>query len=154
VIRPARPADALPMAEHFARIAEEPGTVATEPPVDLAERALTFERSHADTLVAESDGRVIGMLHLQVSRFGYAELGISVDRDRRGRGVASALMRAAIEHARGQGLHKLSLEVFPGNEPALALYRRFGFVEEGRRVRHYRRLNGELWDAIVMGLEL
>jgi ribosomal protein S18 acetylase RimI-like enzyme len=142
------------MAEHFAAIAQEPGTVASEPPVDVAERAATFERSCNDTLVAEADGAVIGMLHLQVSRFGFAELGISVDRAWRGRGVASALMRGAIEFARGQGLHKLSLEVFPANEPALALYRRFGFVEEGRRVRHYRRLNGELWDAIVMGLDL
>jgi len=61
---------------------------------------------------------------------------------------------AAIEKSRAQGLHKLSLEVFPHNEAALALYRKFGFVEEGRRVRHYRRESGELWDSVVMGLLL
>jgi ribosomal protein S18 acetylase RimI-like enzyme len=37
---------------------------------------------------------------------------------------------------------------------ARALYRRFGFVEEGRRVKHYRRSTGELWDSIDMGLLL
>jgi hypothetical protein len=30
----------------------------------------------------------------------------------------------------------------------------FGFVEEGRRARHVRRANGELWDLIEMGLLL
>jgi RimJ/RimL family protein N-acetyltransferase len=44
--------------------------------------------------------------------------------------------------------------VFPHNHAAIALYRRFGFVEEGRRVKHYRRGNGELWDSIVMRLIL
>jgi RimJ/RimL family protein N-acetyltransferase len=37
---------------------------------------------------------------------------------------------------------------------AIALYRECGFVEEGRRTRHYRRANGELWDSIVMGRAL
>jgi hypothetical protein len=27
-------------------------------------------------------------------------------------------------------------------------------VEEGHRVKHYRRANGELWDSLVMGLPL
>ncbi len=37
---------------------------------------------------------------------------------------------------------------------AIALYRKFGFVEEGRRVKHDRRVSGELWDALDMGLLL
>jgi RimJ/RimL family protein N-acetyltransferase len=48
-------------------------------------------------------------------------------------------------------LHKLTLSVFRRNEAAIALYRKFGFVEEGRRIRHIRRTNGELWDLIEMG---
>ena len=79
---------------------------------------------------------------------------MAVARPWRGRGVGSALLIAAIEKARGDGPHKLSLEVFPHNEAAIALYRKFGFLEEGRRVKHYRRANGELWDSIVMGLFL
>jgi RimJ/RimL family protein N-acetyltransferase len=46
------------------------------------------------------------------------------------------------------------LEVWPHNTAAIALYRRVGFVEEGRKRRHYRRRNGELWDAVLMGMEL
>ena len=61
---------------------------------------------------------------------------------------------AAIDWARERGLHKLSLSVFPHNAAAIALYRKFGFVEEGRLVKQYRRKSGELWDAIEMGLLL
>ena len=63
-------------------------------------------------------------------------------------------MQAAVGWARDQGLHKLSLEVFAHNAAAIALYRKCGFMEEGRRVRQYRRASGELWDSIVMGLML
>jgi ribosomal protein S18 acetylase RimI-like enzyme len=79
---------------------------------------------------------------------------MAVDHDWRGRGVGSALVQAAIEWARGAGLHKLCLEVFPHNAAGIALYRRAGFAEEGRRVAQYRRASGELWDAIVMGRAL
>jgi L-amino acid N-acyltransferase YncA len=47
-----------------------------------------------------------------------------------------------------------ALSVFPHNEAAIALYRKFGFREEGRRVEHIRRASGELWDLIDMGLLL
>jgi ribosomal protein S18 acetylase RimI-like enzyme len=48
----------------------------------------------------------------------------------------------------------VALQVWPHNERAIALYRKFGFQVEGRLVRHYRRRNGELWDAIPMALVL
>jgi RimJ/RimL family protein N-acetyltransferase len=79
---------------------------------------------------------------------------MAVARDWRGRGVGSPLLAAGIDWARGYGLHKLSLTVFPHNAAAIALYRKFGFVEEGRLVKHFRRQSGELWDGIEMGLLL
>jgi RimJ/RimL family protein N-acetyltransferase len=68
--------------------------------------------------------------------------------------VGWALLAHAIEWAREQGLHKLCLQVFPHNEAAIALYLKFGFVEEGRLVSQIRRSSGELWDTIAMGLLL
>jgi RimJ/RimL family protein N-acetyltransferase len=153
-VRPAEPADARAMAQLYATVAAERDGIATEPPVDISERAGLFARTAGDTVVAVSGGQVIGMLHVEVSRFGFGELGMLVDRDWRGHGVGSALVRAAIDWARGRGLHKLSLEVFAHNAAGIALYRKAGFVEEGRRIRHYRRASGELWDAVVMGLPL
>jgi RimJ/RimL family protein N-acetyltransferase len=64
------------------------------------------------------------------------------------------LLTSAIEWSRAHGLHKLTLNVFPHNEAALALYRKFGFVEEGLRVKQIRRSSGELWDLVEMGLLL
>jgi RimJ/RimL family protein N-acetyltransferase len=153
-LRAAEPADARAMAQLYATVAAERDGIATEPPVDISERAALFARTAGDTVVAIAGGQVIGMLHVDVSRFGFGELGMLVDRDWRGRGVGSALVRAAIDWARGRGLHKLSLEVFAHNAGAIALYRKAGFVEEGRRIRQYRRASGEFWDAIVMGLQL
>ena len=153
-MRSARAGDALAMAELMAAVAEERDGIATEPPVDIEERAALFARSAAESVIAVAHGQVVGMLHVHVSRFGFGEFGMLVDRDWRGRGVGSALVQAAIDWARGQGLHKLCLEVFAHNAAAIALYRKFDFVEEGRRSQQYRRASGELWDSVVMGRAL
>jgi RimJ/RimL family protein N-acetyltransferase len=139
------------MAEIFAAVAQERDGIATEPPVDIDERAEQFARSTARSVVAVAGDRIIGMINVEVSRHGFGEFGMLVVRDWRGRGVGTALVRAAIDWARGQGLHKLCLEVFAHNTAAIAMYRGCGFTEEGRRVKQYRRASGELWDAIVMG---
>ena len=44
--------------------------------------------------------------------------------------------------------------MFAHNAAAIAAYRKAGYAEEGRRVAQYRRASGELWDTIVMGLQL
>ena len=142
------------MAKLFAAVAGERDGIATEPPVDIDERAAQFTSTIADSVVAVADSQVIGILHVEATRHGFGEIGMLVERGWRGRGVGSALVRAAISLAREQRLHKLSLEVFAHNTAAIALYRKCGFVEEGRRARQYRRASGELWDSIVMGLAL
>jgi RimJ/RimL family protein N-acetyltransferase len=153
-VRQARAEDARALAELFAAVAEERDGIATEPPVDVDARTTQFAASIDGTIVAIAAGEFVGSLHLEATRHGFAEFGMAVAREWRGRGVGSALLAAAIEKARAEGVHKLSLEVFPHNEAAIALYSKFGFVEEGRRVKHYRRASGELWDSIVMGLLL
>ena len=153
-VRPASPADAREMAELFAAVAEERTGIATEPPVDVEERAAQFARTTAGSVVAVAGSQLVGILHVEASRHGFGEIGMLVHRDWRGRGIGSALLREAISRARDQGLHKLSLEVFAHNTAAIALYRRCGFTEEGRRVGQYRRASGELWDSIIMGLPL
>ena len=151
-IRAARDEDRLPLALMFAAVAEERDGIATEPPVDVEARAASWTLD--GTIVAVAGGEVIGSIHVAPSRFGFGEIGMAVARDWRGAGVGSALMAAAIDWARERRLHKLSLGVFPHNAAAIALYRKYGFVEEGHRVKHYRRQSGELWDSIEMGLLL
>jgi RimJ/RimL family protein N-acetyltransferase len=151
-VRPLRDEDRLPAARLYAAIAEERIHIGGEPPVDIEQRAASWTLD--GSFVAEEGGEVVGQLHVARTRHGYGELGMMVAKGSRGQGVGTALMEAAIAWAREQGLHKLVLDVFPHNEAAIALYRKCGFVEEGRRVKQYRRANGELWDAVQMGLLL
>jgi L-amino acid N-acyltransferase YncA len=163
-IRRARAGDARAMAELYAAVAAERDGIAGEPPVDLEERTAVFTRGAPGSIVAVAGsqaagggvigGEVVGMIHIEASRFGFGEFGMLVARGWRGAGVGSALVQAAVAWVREHGLHKLCLEVFPHNTAGLALYRKAGFAEEGRRIRQYRRASGERWDSIVMGLEL
>ena len=151
-IRPAGERDRRPLADLFATVAEERDGIAAEPPIDVKERATSWRLD--GTLVAIAVDELVGSLHVEQSSFGFGEIGMMVARDWRGRGVGSALVAAAIEWGRENGLHKLTLSVFPHNEAAIRLYRKFGFAEEGRREKQIRRANGEIWDLIEMGLQL
>ena len=151
-LRPARDADRVPLALLFAGIAEELEWIATEPPVDVEARARAW--SIDAILVAAAAAEILGFLYLERSRHGFGEIAMAVAPGHRGRGVGSELLATAIDTARADGMHKLSLSVFAHNEAAIGLYLRYGFVEEGRRVKHYRRADGQLWDALEMGLLL
>lgn len=49
----------------------------------------------------------------------------------RGRGVADRLLAAVERQARQAGATELRLAVIPGNDAAIALYRRQGFISTG-----------------------
>lgn len=131
-----------------------------QPPFDRDERRervladLDDEQSVALVAVEQESGRVVGNLRLHVAPYGVADFGMCVAPGYRRQGVGRRLVTEAIEAARRLGAHKVTLQVWPHNGPARRLYRQLGFVEEGRLRRHYPRRNGELWDAIVMGLVL
>jgi ribosomal protein S18 acetylase RimI-like enzyme len=59
------------------------------------------------------------------------ELGIGVLAAYRGKGIGEALMRAAIEKAKAKGLTRIELTVREYNQPAIALYKKIGFQQEG-----------------------
>jgi RimJ/RimL family protein N-acetyltransferase len=151
-VRRAEEADRRPLALLFAAVAEERDGIAAEPPVDVEKRAASWDLGR--TFVALARGEPVGLVVVYEIGFGLGEIGMMVARDQRGRGVGTALVAAAVEWSREHDLHKLTLGVFPQNAAAIALYRKFGFVEEGRRAKHIRRANGELWDLIEMGLLL
>jgi putative acetyltransferase len=58
-------------------------------------------------------------------------------------------MSEMIRWARWAGIEKVTLSVFPHNRAALALYRKFGFVEEGLLRRHSKKSYG-YEDEVVM----
>ena len=156
-IREAMAADFEDWFRLYDSVAAEGRWIGGEAPSDRIARQRTFDAYLSDpdavSFLAEADGGLVGSLGVEVRR-GIADLGMMVDAEWRGRGVGSSLMEACIAWANGHGAHKLVLEVWPHNTAARGLYRKYGFEQEGFFKRHYRRRNGELWDAVRMGLVL
>src|SRR6185369_1541121 len=142
-IRHAEGSDASELVALAAAIGGEPGgwllTTETWRPVADERRYLKAVRRHADAavLVALDDDRIVGRLSLardpHPASAHVADLGMMVAAGWRGRGIGRALLEAATSWARGHGIRKLELHVFPWNEPALHLYESFGFQREGYR---------------------
>lgn len=68
----------------------------------------------------------------------------------RGRRIGGRLFNAVETWARGRSAHRLELQVAEGNQRALALYRRQGFVSEGLMVDAFRG-SGRSYDCHLMG---
>lgn len=62
---------------------------------------------------------------------------LAVRPERRGRGIGRGLLERAMAALSTQGAGWVKLEVREGNEPALALYREFGFSPRRRIPRYY-----------------
>jgi putative acetyltransferase len=106
------------------------------------------------TLVAVVDGEVVGVIGLHAfsrPRINHrGEFGMMVRDDWQGKGVGTALMQAIIDLAdKWLNLARIELNVFTDNEPAIALYRKFGFEIEGTLRKHAFR-DGEFVDSYVM----
>jgi RimJ/RimL family protein N-acetyltransferase len=162
-VRPATTEDLDGVVEVIWSVAAEGRWIGTEIPFDRGARrqalAARLDRPDSALFVVEAatpggEATVVGDIDVVVARYGVADFGMALVEGWRGRGLGTALLATATDWARRAGAHKMALEVWPDNQAALALYRRAGFVEEGRKRRHYRRSNGEVWDSILMGRPL
>jgi ribosomal protein S18 acetylase RimI-like enzyme len=108
-------------------------------------------------LTLEVDDRVVGNLMIERRRGRYeshrGDVSLAIRRGFRGIGLGRALLDTAVDWARAVGVAKLTLGVFPSNQPALALYRAVGFEEEGVLRGHVRLAAGDR-DVVMMGLVL
>ncbi|MEX2644900.1 MAG: GNAT family N-acetyltransferase [Gaiellaceae bacterium] len=161
IIRPAEPADAEALVALGRAVGSEPGgwllTTSDWRSAGDERRYLKAIRRYpnAAVFVAESDeGDLVGRLSLSrdqhPSSSHVADLGLMVAAGWRRQGIGRALLEAAVEWARGAGVRKLELHVFPHNGGAIKLYESFGFEREGYRKQHYRRSTGDYVDAILM----
>ena len=113
--------------------------------------------AYAAVLVAEEDDRIVGRLSIgrdtHPASEHVADVGLMVADGYRRRGIGRALMENAEAWARGVGVRKIELHVFPHNEAALALYDQLGYRRVGVRRGHFRRADGYV-DAILMEKDL
>jgi ribosomal-protein-alanine N-acetyltransferase len=119
-------------------------------PWSLAMFVLELSKPSGICLAAEavSDGDRELAGYLICSRYDtiWHIMNVSVDPDRRRRGIASALLSALIERIDDPD-SQITLEVRQSNAGAVVLYERFGFRSAGLRRRYYQD-NGE--DAVIM----
>jgi GNAT superfamily N-acetyltransferase len=89
------------------------------------------------TTVAEQADRLVGMASglaadpKEADVMGPVLVGMYVDRSVRRRGIGEALIESVKTWARSRGHDRLLLWAVSSNAPALALYRRCGFCENG-----------------------
>jgi diaminopimelate decarboxylase len=158
VVRPARPGDARSYLAFWTAVVAEGRYVRTE---RVTGTARTYRQrfrhpwsdGEAQIVAVDDRGTVVGHLYIERERHPVtrhvASLGIAVGAEVRGRGIGTALMTEALRWSRSVGVEKIVLSVYPHNMGAIALYRRFGFVEEGRLARHSRKSYGDE-DEILM----
>lgn len=115
------------------------------------------EKGDAIGLVAEVEGELVGFCEVirrrsdsPVSHRG--ELGLSVKKEYRGRGIGSALMKEMIGRCKGK-FEILELDVFVGNRRAKHLYEKFGFSTTGILPRAVK-WDGKYVDEEIMYLNL
>lgn len=154
VVRAIRPGDAEAVAAMQALPGFRYGTLRLPHPSPEDVRGWIERKPPGEpSLVAVMDTAVVGTAGLVrfAGRRGHAgSVHMGVHDAWAGQGVGTALLAALVDLADGWlGLRRLELTVFADNAPALALYRRFGFVEEGRH-RAYALRGGTYADSLSM----
>jgi len=166
IVREAQPEDAARCIEYMQTLAAEAnigiGLSAGEFTLTVEQEAQFIqEMAQSDNslfLVAEVDGRIIGVLTMQggkrKSNHHAASLGITAAKGCRNQGVGNALMQAVVAWAKASGtLKRIGLTVYTDNQPAIHLYEKYGFVVEGQSKKAIFR-DGQFHDVLQMALLL
>lgn len=139
-INPARPMSAAIIKKQYEKLEKQ---------IDESKNLYHF------AIRAREDDRLIGKADLQWIEWtngnGWIQLGIGSIEDRR-KGYGTQALNMLIRFAFAElNLFRLSARIPEYNEAALALFRKFSFVEEVRRRQALDR-DGRRWDLIVFGL--
>ncbi len=105
----------------------------------------------------DDDGRIAGHIDLRAQGERPAThrclLGMGVDRDFRRHGLGLRLIGHAAQWAAQHGLAWIDLQLLSVNLPAIALYRRAGFIQTGE-VPDMFRIDGQQFAYTSMALQL
>jgi len=69
-------------------------------------------------------------------------------------GHAGALLKTAFGHMQERGVTRCLLDVAADNMPAITLYKKLGFKQDGRRKAYYKRAGVDKVDAILMSSDM
>jgi len=118
------------------------------------ERLILSSSVIADGAFDGDDGQLTGFVLSRMAADESEILTLIVDPALRRHGIAAGLLDRHIDRQVRYRIRSLFLEVAEDNEPAIALYRRRGFEQVGRRKGYYRMPDSAPVDAIVMRKQL
>ena len=106
-------------------------------------------------LVAETPNGIVGWIVLSsVDRIRLSHngsLGMMIQKDFRDAGIGKLLILAILSWAKQNPcIEKISLGVFSTNKRAIALYKKMGFLEEGRKIKEFKLNDNEYVDDVLM----
>jgi ribosomal-protein-alanine N-acetyltransferase len=130
-VRGFRPSDTASISEILSDSAE----AAQWPPESYAKLATS---PGGVFLVCETNTEIIGFVAAREVVDEAEILNIAIHPNFRRKGVASALLLAAVDKFRRSTIARVFLELRESNQPARALYERHGFLPFGRRKSYYR----------------
>ncbi|WP_276134349.1 GNAT family N-acetyltransferase [Polluticoccus soli] len=118
-----------------------------------------IEEDNSLLLIAEVDGKIVGNLDItggSRKRLRHNGLiGIGVLKQCHSQGLGSMLLQAGIDWAKDNPyLERLWMQIVDGNKEAIGLYKKLGFVEEGRQKNFIKTGEGTYADNIIMALVL
>lgn len=110
-------------------------------------------------ILAEVDGAAAGLAGFEPIGSKYkvchrADFGISVDKKYWNLGIGTALLKACIQCAKEAGYEQMELNVVAGNDRAIAMYEKEGFVEFGRNPKGFRSRLSRYQEVVYMRLDL
>ena len=156
IVRRAEPDDYKSMHQVWAGPKAVWGTLQLPfPSAELWRKRLAEPPEGTFNLVACAENEIIGQLGLYTfpnhpRRRHAGQIGMAVRDDWQGKGAGTALMQAAVDLAdKWLNLTRLELDVYTDNEPAIRLYKKFGFVIEGTLVNYAYR-DGQYVDTYTM----
>ena len=163
-IRKATVEDAHAIVTAEKEIAETPGYFCSQPSELSEQNVIKTISSLADSekgiyLVAERDGKIVGHaflepLHLKAICH-VAELSIGVHHGWQEKGIGTALMEELIAWAKqSKTIEKIELNVRASNDRAIALYKKMGFIEEGRLKKRIKINESQYIDDVLMALDI
>lgn len=161
LIRQIRESDAASFRETLDIVARERRylMMSEAPPLEHMQKFVADSvKRDLPQFVAVEGERVVGWCDSFPGKAAYGNghigsLGMGLLPGYRGKGFGRQLVVATIQKARELGLERIQLSVYASNQPAISLYRRLEFVEEGRQKRG-RLMDGVYDDVILMALDL
>lgn len=107
-----------------------------------------YQRRDPKTLVIKQNQWIVGHLSYTIQERRMHLFHIIVDREYRGQGLATRLIRAAEQEAKSAHCERVTLFVNPKNGPALKLYHSLGYTEFGATGSGSLKLAKELKPAL------